>query len=94
MIKAHGGSQNVVLGGILKDTQMNTPRDVKEKHLDRLIAQTTGLPREKPIMDGIIASTIPKHMKDVPGFNVVTLQTNHRHEIVDHILEVYKDIRG
>jgi len=66
MIKAHGGSQNVVLGGILKDTQMNTPRDVKEKHLDRLIAQTTGLPREKPIMDGIIASTIPKHMKDVP----------------------------
>jgi hypothetical protein len=24
----------------------------------------------------------------------VTLQTNHRHEIVDHILEVYKDIRG
>jgi len=35
-----------------------------------------------------------KHMKDVPGFNVVTLQTNHRHEIVDHILEVYKDIRG
>jgi phosphate starvation-inducible PhoH-like protein len=35
-----------------------------------------------------------KHMKDIPGFGVVTLQTNHRHEIVDHILEVYKDIRG
>jgi phosphate starvation-inducible PhoH-like protein len=35
-----------------------------------------------------------KHMKDVPGFGVITLQTNHRHEIVDHILEVYKDIRG
>ena len=35
-----------------------------------------------------------KHMKDVPGFGVVTLQTNHRHEIVDHILEVYRDIRG
>jgi phosphate starvation-inducible PhoH-like protein len=35
-----------------------------------------------------------KHMKDVPGFEVVTLQTNHRHAIVDHILEVYKDIRG
>jgi phosphate starvation-inducible PhoH-like protein len=35
-----------------------------------------------------------KHMKDVPGFGVVTLQTNHRHAIVDHILEVYKDIRG
>ena len=35
-----------------------------------------------------------KHMKDVPGFEVVTLQTNHRHAIVDHILEAYKDIRG
>ena len=35
-----------------------------------------------------------KHMKDVPGFEVVTLQKNHRHEIVEHILEVYKDIRG
>jgi len=35
-----------------------------------------------------------KHMKDVPGFEVVTLQKNHRHAIVEHILEVYKDIRG
>jgi hypothetical protein len=24
----------------------------------------------------------------------IILKTNHRHEIVDHILEVYKDIRG
>lgn len=75
MVKAHGGSkdmvsaqkgESIVLGGILKDTMMNTPRDVKEKHLDRLISQTTGLPREKPIMEGVIDSTIPKHMKDVP----------------------------
>jgi phosphate starvation-inducible PhoH-like protein len=35
-----------------------------------------------------------KHMKDVPGFEVVTLMKNHRHAIVDYILEVYKDIRG
>ena len=35
-----------------------------------------------------------KHMKDVPGFEVVTLMKNHRHTIVEHILEVYKDIRG
>jgi phosphate starvation-inducible PhoH-like protein len=35
-----------------------------------------------------------KHMKDVPGFEVVTLMKNHRHAIVEHILEVYKDIRG
>ena len=35
-----------------------------------------------------------KHMKDVPGFEVITLEKNHRHPIVDHILNVYKDIRG
>ena len=35
-----------------------------------------------------------KYMKDVPGFEVVTLMKNHRHAIVEHILEVYKDIRG
>jgi hypothetical protein len=79
MIKAHGGSKNIVgskgegivLGGILKDTMMNAPRDIKEKHLDRLITQTTGLPREKPIMEGVIDSTVPKHMKAVPEYHKI-----------------------
>jgi len=35
-----------------------------------------------------------KHMVNVPSFNVVTLETNHRHEIVDPILEVYKSFRS
>lgn len=35
-----------------------------------------------------------KHMVDVPSFNVVTLETNHRHEILDPILEVYKSFRS
>jgi phosphate starvation-inducible PhoH-like protein len=35
-----------------------------------------------------------KHLKDVRGFNVVSLQKNHRHEIVDPILEVYKNYRN
>jgi phosphate starvation-inducible PhoH-like protein len=35
-----------------------------------------------------------KHMKGVTGFNVVTLEKNHRHPIVDEILEVYKTFRG
>lgn len=35
-----------------------------------------------------------KHMIDVPSFNVITLETNHRHEIVDPILEVYKSFRS
>ena len=77
MIKAHGGSKDIlgskgqVIGGIIKDTMVNAPKDIKEKHLDRLISQTTGIPREKPIMEGVIASTIPKHMKDVPEIHKV-----------------------
>ena len=30
-----------------------------------------------------------KHMKEVPGFEVVTLEKNHRHEIVEYILDIY-----
>ncbi len=30
----------------------------------------------------------------ISGFNVVTLEKNHRHPIVDEILEVYKSFRG
>jgi phosphate starvation-inducible PhoH-like protein len=37
---------------------------------------------------------ICKHMKEVPGFSVITLEKNHRHPIVDDILEVYKSFRG
>lgn len=35
-----------------------------------------------------------KHLIDVPGFNVIILKTNHRHEIVDPILDVYKNFRS
>ncbi len=75
MIRAHGGSKDVVatargggivLAGILKDTTMNSPRAVHMKSLEKLVSQTTGVPREKPIMDGVIASTVPSHMRDVP----------------------------
>lgn len=31
------------------------------------------------------------NFKEVPGFSVVTLKTNHRDSIVEHILEIYKD---
>ena len=37
---------------------------------------------------------ICKHMVNVPSFSVVSLETNHRHEIVDSILEVYKLFRS
>ena len=37
---------------------------------------------------------ICKNFKDVPGFVIVTLQSNHRHPIVEPILEVYKQYRN
>jgi phosphate starvation-inducible PhoH-like protein len=33
---------------------------------------------------------ISTNFKEVPGFAVVTLKTNHRDPIVEHILEIYK----
>lgn len=75
MVKAHGGSKDIVssargggviLSGILKDTTMNSPKAVAMKSLEKLVAQTTGVPRERPIMDGVIASTVPAGMRDTP----------------------------
>lgn len=75
LVRAHGGSKDivssqrgggVVLSGILKDTTMNSPKAAHMKSLEKLVANTTGVPREKPLMEGVIASTVPAHMKDVP----------------------------
>lgn len=75
MIRAHGGSKDIVstqrgggliLSGILKDTTINSPKAVHMRSLEKLIANTTGIPREKPIMEGVIAATVPTHMRDVP----------------------------
>ena len=80
MVKAHGGSKNIVsaqrgegimLGGIISKTTTGMPKDVHMRGLNRLISQTTGIPREKPIMEGVIASTIPTHMKDTPEIHKV-----------------------
>ena len=75
MVRAHGGSKpivssqrggGVVLSGILHDTTMNSPKAAHMKSLEKLVAQTTGVPRERPIMEGVIASTVPAHMKASP----------------------------
>jgi hypothetical protein len=75
MVRAHGGSKDIVssqrgggviLSGILKDTTMNSPKAVHMKSLEKLIGQTTGVPRERPIMDGVIAATVPSGMRDTP----------------------------
>jgi len=75
MIRAHGGSKDIVstqrgggliMSGIIKDTMVNSPQAVHMRSLEKLISQTTGVPRERPIMDGVIAATVPTHMRDVP----------------------------
>lgn len=79
LVKAHGGSKNIVsvegggimLGGIVSKTTTGVQEDVHMRGLSRLIAQTTGTPREKPIMEGVIASTVPAHMKSVPEYHAV-----------------------
>jgi len=35
-----------------------------------------------------------KHMKEIPGFNIITLQTNHRHPIVEPMLAVFQQFRS
>jgi len=37
---------------------------------------------------------ICKHMKDIPGFNIITLQTNHRHPIVEPMLAIFEQYRS
>jgi hypothetical protein len=80
MVRAHGGSKDListqrggglVLGGILRDTTMNSPKVVHMRSLEHLVAQTTGIPRERPVMEGVIASTVPTHMRDVPELHPV-----------------------
>jgi len=75
LVRAHGGSKGVVttqrkggiiLSGILHDTTVNSPKAVHMRSLEKLISQTTGVPREKPLMDGVLAATVPASRKDTP----------------------------
>lgn len=80
MIRAHGGSKSIksvegggslVLGGLITKTTTGVQEDVDMKKMDRLIANTTGLMGGRPAMDGVIASTIPSSMRDVPELHKV-----------------------
>jgi len=80
MVKAHGGSKNFVsaqkgealmLGGIVSKTTTGVPQDVHMRGLSRLISQTTGIPRKEPVMEGVLESTIPEHMRPVPEYHAV-----------------------
>lgn len=79
LVRAHGGSKDILTqrsesiskGGILTNTMANVPRLEHMKSIERLVSKTTGIPRERPIMEGVIDSTIPEHMKDVPELHKV-----------------------
>lgn len=55
---------------IVRDTMMNAPRDVKEKHLAGLVAKTTGLPMGSGLMMGVLENTTGKR-RDVPELHKV-----------------------
>lgn len=78
LVKAHGGSKTITTSkgmavsesGIVHDTKSGAPHDIRMKGLDRLVAQTTGLVREKPIMAGVLTKTTGDR-KDVPELHKV-----------------------
>jgi hypothetical protein len=80
MVKAHGGSRmiqsvegggSLVMSGILQNTMANVPKDIHMKGLCRLISNTTGVPKEEPLMEGVISATVPASMKSVPEYHKV-----------------------
>jgi len=80
LVKSHGGSKSLqsvegggslVLGGLVMNTMKNDPKDVHMHELSRLVANTTGMLREKPIMHGVLESTIPTGRKMTPEYHKV-----------------------
>ena len=81
MIRSHGGSRDIVstqrkggliLSGIVQDTMVNSPKAVHMKSLEGLVSKTTGISRGEATMDGVIAATVPGHMRaDTPELQPV-----------------------
>ncbi len=81
--------------------------DVLREDWERLAEQVTDLVNEQiSETAGLFISQIDlkdkkmsgfdftcRYLKDVPGFSVVTLKTNHRHPIVEPILQIYSNYR-
>jgi hypothetical protein len=83
LVKAHGGSKDLMgskgqimnTGMFITNTMAGKDRGIHEKHLSNLIANTTGTPSGKPIMEGVLTSTKHGAMdKDVPELH----KTHHR----------------
>jgi len=81
LIKAHGGSKNVVgskgqfvsTGMFVTDTMAGVRKSASDAHLDKLVANTIGEPSGKPVMDGVLTDTMQGHKsKDVPEIHKVS----------------------
>lgn len=65
MISAHGGGKvartqrdgAVSTGMLVRDTTMNTPKSIHMKQLDFLVSNTTGVPRNSAVLDGVLSDT-------------------------------------
>ena len=66
LITAHTDKGGSVMSGIITNTMAGAQKDIKEKHLDRLVTETTGVPMGRMPMDGVITSTVPTGMKSIP----------------------------
>lgn len=70
LIRAHGGPAAMLdkSGGLhglfVTDTMVGLDKEVREKHLDQLISNTTGVQAGSPVMAGIITDTMVGMPKD------------------------------
>jgi hypothetical protein len=76
MIRAHGGGDvtrtqrggAVATGMLVSDTMAGADRPVHMKQLDFLVSNTTGVPLESTVMDGVLTNTL----QDVPTGHMAT----------------------
>jgi hypothetical protein len=51
---------------------VNSPKAVHMRSLESLVSKTTGVPRNEPVMEGVIAATVPARMRqDTPELHPV-----------------------
>jgi hypothetical protein len=76
MIRAHGGGDTartqrggaVATGMLVSDTMAGSDRPVHMKQLEFLVSNTTGVPLESAVMDGVLTNTL----QDVPTGHMAT----------------------
>ena len=84
MIRAHGGGDvtrtqrggGVATGMLVHDTMAGSERPVHMKQLDFLVSNTTGVPLESAVLEGVLMNTL----QDVPTGHMATSGVMPSHE--------------